>query len=76
MALMLIWAMALNTRCFTGLLFTVISYNIFGSNSLIQFMCILDHEKIVRFLIENGAEINANDIAEWTPLHTAAYRGG
>lgn len=73
---MLIRATALNIHCFIGLLFTVSSKNISGPDSLIQFMCILDHEKIVRILIENGAEINANDIAQWTPLHTAAYRGG
>lgn len=33
------------------------------------------HEKIVKMLIENGAEINAQDDKGWTALSEAAYRG-
>lgn len=33
-----------------------------------------DNQNITKLLIEYGADINAKDKEEWTPLHWSAYR--
>ena len=37
--------------------------------------CIDDFEALVKVLIENGADVNAKDTENWTPLHAAATCG-
>ena len=33
------------------------------------------HEDTVRVLIDRGADVNAQDLTGWTPLHAAAFKG-
>lgn len=35
----------------------------------------LGHEKVVKILLENGTDINAEEMDKWTPLHLAAQTG-
>ena len=41
----------------------------------LQWACRGVHIKIVEYLIENGADVNARDIYNITPLHSLSYRG-
>jgi protein phosphatase 1 regulatory subunit 16A len=43
---------------------------------LFHFKCAIDNnEQIVRLLLRYGADVNAKDTEQWTPLHAAACCG-
>ena len=40
---------------------------------MLNYAAFLGHKEIVELLLENGAEVNAKGLADWTPLHLAAH---
>ena len=41
----------------------------------LPFICKRSQLKTVKYLVENGADVNASDDDSWTPLHVASANG-
>lgn len=53
------------------------SWNFFLKNKwfVSNFLCLLDHEETVKYLLKSGAYIDPMDIIGRTPLHWSVYNG-
>ena len=50
-----------------------VSFRNKNGDSILNYAAFLGHKEIVELLVENGAEVKAKGLADWTPLHLAAH---
>ena len=51
-----------------------VSFRNKNGDTMLNYAAFLGHKEIVELLVENGVEVNAKGLADWTPLHLAAHK--